>query len=307
MMNRGILNPIQYINNEPVAADCFEADIETEGEEWRYSIYPPLFWFTMSAPGSSATIILPAMNVNIYVDDTSIWTVVLPYQTATASNIASVMNSRLSNIFSQIDIQDFMFDEYWIHRVRVEPVENTAGRARGIGYALLWINQQAQTLVKMALLKQPSNIAYYESENNIWNMFKFWQFAGIQFRNMVAVEPIPEDQFASANMAYYWQFGSTKAPRITITAQNWESVPNLWRAMWIQESDTRQLVIWWKIMDANLTWESGWRVNLESMVWEYWLHIYVDKDLVDNYKALNETIAPYVFSDEVIPDPPIID
>lgn len=306
MMNRGILNPIQYINNEPVAADCFEADIETEEEEWHHVIYPPLFWFLISAL-SFETIILPAMNVKVYVDDTSIWTVVLPYQTATVYNIASVMNARIESIFSQIDMQSLVFDEYWIHRVRVEPVENTAGRARGIGYVWLWINQPAQILVKMALLKQPSNIAYYESENSIWNMFKFWQFTGIQFRNMITIEPIPEDQFTSANMAYSGQFGLTKAPRITITAQNWESVPNLWRAMWIQNSDTKQLVIQWKIMDANLTWENGWRVNLESMVWEYWLHIYVDKDLVDNYKALNANIAPYVFSDEVIPDPPIID
>ena len=297
---------MQYRLDEPITADCFEADIETEEEEWHHVIYPPLFWFTISALGS-VTIILPAMNVNIYVDETSIWTVVLPYQTATAYNIASAINSRKNSISSQIDMQDLVFDEYWIHRVRVEPIESTAGRARGLGYGLLWINQQSQILIKMALLNQPSNIAYYESENSIWNMFKFWQFAGIQLRNMIAVEPIPEDQFASANIAYYGQFGSTKAPRITITAQNWENVPNLWRTAWIQNSDTRQLVIQWKIMDANLTWEYGRWVNLESMVWEYWLHIYVDKDLVDDYKALNANIAPYVFSDEVIPDPPIID
>lgn len=309
-MNRGILNPIQHIYEPPVVADCFEADIEAERapnetEEF-YMVIPPLFWMYI-AQTTSIDMSFPAINVNVYMDNNLIWTVELPYQTATSEReFASVMQYRLGQITRQINIEETcIFREYWVHRVRIEPVENVAWWARGLGYIMLWINTQENTqLAALTLIQQPSNRAYYESENNIWEMFKFAQFAWMTIRNQVVVEPIPDDQFSSAEWAFFTQFASTKIPRITITAQNWQNAPEWWRTMsfaW----NISQLVIQWKIMDANLTWQTSRWNMLEPYVWEYWLHIYVDRDLVDDYKALNENIAPYVFSDEVIPDPPV--
>lgn len=316
MMNRGILNPIQYINNEPVVADCFEADIEAERvqnqQEEIYVIIPPLFWMiALWLATTQEVFIFPAMNVNVYMDDNLIWTVELPYQTATDETLLNIIQYRVSEIDSQINMEETcMFPEYWIHRVRIEPVENVAWWARGLWYIMLWVDTsgstEPQSIAALTLIQQPSNRAYYESENNIWEMFKFVQFGGMIIRNQVVVEPIPDDQFSSAYWAYYGQFGSTRVPRVTITAQNWQNAPELWRNMSFVWAIS-QLVIQWKIMDANLTWPTGRWNFLEWYVWEYWLHIYVDKDLVDDYKALNANIAPYVFSDEIIPDPPIID
>lgn len=300
MMNRGILNPMQYRLDEPIIADCFEADIETISSDWAYLLVPPLFWVT----GISTVITVPEINVNLYVDWQLAWQV-----SASETTIQSRqgVQNRLNYISEQIPSEYIIFQEYWVHRVKVEPVEEKVWRARGLWYSLLALFGIGSQTFPLTLLQQPSNTAYYESENNIWAYFKMLQFAGMTLRNEIVVEPIPYDKFPTAYAAYFSQFDMTLAPRVTITAQSGQNPPEGWRTGFLLDSNISQLRILWDIMDANITGEYSRWDELENLVWEYWLHIYVDKDLVDNYKALNANIAPYVFSDEVIPDPPIID
>ena len=305
MMNRGILNPIQHIYEPPVVADCFEADIETiETTPWMFALIPPVFWIWAITLDDTGTFELPEINMNLYIDDQLVWQLYAPQVELDpdAPDADEKIQERTEIIVPYLSY--LSFEEYWVHRVKLEPIENKAGWARAIWYMLFVLMGWFPYEIVLTLLQQPSNRGYYKSENNIWPGFKFWQFALMTIRNEVVVEPIPDDQFPSANMAYVWQFIDTHVPRVTITAQNWQNPPVWWRMagfLW----DITQLVILWNQMDANVSWEQNRWDMLRGLVWDYWLKIYVNKNLVNNYKALNETIAPYVYSDENIPDPPV--
>lgn len=301
MMNRGILNPIQYRLDEPITADCFEADIETVNVEWGYLLLPPLFW-VVEISDIQGYVNVPEINVNLYVDWQLAWQIYVPETTIQSQQEAQ---DRLTSISEQIPSEYVVFQEYWVHRVKIEPVEEKAWRARWLWYFLLFEIATVFQTFPLTLLQQPSNTAYYESENNIWVSFKMAQFAVMTLRNEIVVEPIPYDKFQTAHSAYYGQFTMTSAPRVTITAQNGQNPPEARREEFLLSPNISQLRILWDIMDANVTGEYNRWDMLENLVWEYWLHIYVNKNLVDDYKALNETIAPYVFSDEVMPDPPV--
>ena len=299
MINRWIFDATQYRREEPITTDCFEADIETISSDWAYLLLPPLFWITVA---SSTGVFVPEINVNLYVDWQLAWQIYAPEATIQSQEEAQ---DRLTAISEQISSEYIVFQEYWVHRVKIKPVEEKAWRARWLWYSLVvFIGTGSQTY-PLTLLKQPSNTAYYESENNIWTYFKMLQFAGMILRNELVVEPIPYDKFPTASLAYQEQFTMASAPRVTITAQDGQNSPEGWRYGFLASSNVSQLRILWDIMDANITGENNRWDGLESLVWERWLHIYVNKNLVDDYKALNETIAPYVFSDEVIPDPPV--